>query len=337
MGKETKVIAVAIQKGGCGKTLTSLNLAYSLAQKGKKVLLIDNDPQATSSLLLNIDINDEEVLGTQNVLEHQMYVTTGEEKYDKEYVAKCILTPTYFKAVKEKGKYISKEFSFGFDLMPARIELANYDISLANFELDGRMAGGFVMKNAIDNIKKNFDYDFIIIDVLPGLNMLAYNAIGAAYNGGVIMVINMDRSAITGGENLLNTVTEIQHLYWQYQNENGEYIDKPKELQVKHDGILGVLKNRYVPHLKISQDINNELSTYFGPAYVFNTTIPQSTKCDQAHSEGRLYAEYSKDARDAFSALADEVIEQCDIKTKLEKPDFIDVFGKAYYEGIENK
>lgn len=317
MKKNTRIISCAIQKGGCGKTLASLNLAYSLAKKGYKVLLQDLDPQATSTLLLNIDISDTSILGVQDALEHTMLNMMGEEKFDIEFIKKCIVRPTFPKAKLARGKYQVEEQKFGFDLMPTRIELSNYDLALSSFEVNGSSVGGLVLKTLNEAISKELDYDFIIIDVLPGLNMLAYNAVASSYNGGVIMVINMDRSAITGGENLLRCTTEIQEILW----------DRYK---IKHNGILGVLKNRYAPRLKVTHEIDENLFNYFGPAHIFKSTIPSRASCDKAHAARRLYAEYDSEVGNIFEGLADEVVKQIAVRDKENEPVFIRKFGHEY-------
>lgn len=319
---DTKVISVSCQKGGVGKTLVSLNLSYALSKLGYKVLLIDMDPQASASLLLNIDIGDDEMPGIASIFEYVMYCLKERAEIDPDILKKCINRPTYTIPVRKNKTYVSENVEFGFDLIPSSIELANYDILLNNFDIAGMKFGGYVMQQIIKVFKKNFDYDFIIFDVLPGLNMLAYNALAAATDGN-IMPINMDKSAITGGENLLNCITQIQKYLW-----NGNQ-------KIKHNGILGVVKNEYKPKLKVTKALNDNLFNYFGPAHIFKTTIPTKASCDNAHEKGRMYAEFDKSVGQVFEQLALEVIDECNKRAKEEKPVFIEKFGKSYLEEQE--
>lgn len=319
--KETNVIAVSCQKGGVGKTTSSLNLAWALSKKGKKVLLCDMDPQATASLLLNIDITDEELPGIQNVFFTVMECLAKGQRIPKEQIDDCILKPTYEVPVRQNKKYVMEKVEFGFDLIPARIEFANFDHYLASYSISGKNYGGFVMTKIVDFIKENYDYDFIICDVLPGLNMIAYNAIAACSpNGGVIMVINMDKSAITGGENLLSCVTEIQEILWKQKK--------------KHNGILGVLKNEYKPRSRLTKKIDENLISYFGPAHIFEAAIPSKASCDKAHDEGRMYSEKDPAVAQVFLGLADEVIEECEKRNAEKEPTFIKKFGKEYFDEL---
>ena len=114
---------------------------------------------------------------------------------------------------------------------PTGFDLANYDINL-NKSAELGSSGGTALKYFVDLIKKNMDYDFIIIDTCPGLNMIAYNAICAGIDG-TIIPINLEPMTIKGAQNLINTTTEIQELLWENQG-------------CIHKGILGVIKNQYV-------------------------------------------------------------------------------------------
>ena len=159
---DTKVISVSCQKGGVGKTLVSLNLSYALSKLGYKVLLIDMDPQASASLLLNIDIGDDEMPGIASIFEYVMYCLKERAEIDPDILKKCINRPTYTIPVRKNKTYVSENVEFGFDLIPSSIELANYDILLNNFDIAGMKFGGYVMQQIIKVFKKNFDYDFNI-------------------------------------------------------------------------------------------------------------------------------------------------------------------------------
>jgi len=352
MEKKTRVLSVSCQKGGVGKTLTSLNLSYALSKLGYKVLLCDMDPQASASLLCNVDITDNDMLSMSTVFEYYMNCLIEREVPQAEEFKKCIIKPFYTLPVRKNKGYFSEEIPFGFDLIPANIELANYDIELNQFQLNGKLIGGYIMQRIVKIFKEKFDYDFIILDVLPGLNMIAYNALAAATDGN-ILTINMDKSAITGGENLLSCITKIQQLLWydlEYKDDveitkNGEeriveVIDwektKVKKNPIKHTGIIGVLKNEYKPKRKITKILDDNLYNYFGPAHIFETTIPTKASCDTAHEKGRLYAEYDSAVGAIFENLAKEVVDECNKRDLETEPVFIRKFGKEYIES-QNK
>ena len=139
-----RIIAVANQKGGVGKTTTSINLSSSLAQKGKKVLLIDSDPQGNATSGFGIDKNN---------LDNTIYeLILGECS-----VQNCI--------IKEVIKNVS--------VLPANVNLA-----AAEIELIGIDKKEYILRNEIDYVKDN--YDFIIIDCPPSLSLLTVNAMTTA-------------------------------------------------------------------------------------------------------------------------------------------------------------
>ncbi|MEZ4779049.1 MAG: AAA family ATPase [Flavobacteriaceae bacterium] len=170
-----KIIAIANQKGGVGKTTTSVNLAASLGVLEKKVLLIDADPQANATSGLGIDVESVE-LGTYQLLEH----TAPAEK--------AIITTS----------------SPNLNLIPAHIDLVAIEIELVDKENRESM-----LKQAISDLKN--EYDFILIDCAPSLGLLTLNALTAADS--VLIPIQCEYFALEGLGKLLNTIKSVQKIH----------------------------------------------------------------------------------------------------------------------------
>ncbi|MDO6598131.1 AAA family ATPase [Oceanihabitans sp. 2_MG-2023] len=170
-----KIIAIANQKGGVGKTTTSINLAASLGVLEKKVLLIDADPQANATSGLGIDVETVEI-GTYQLLEH-----TNSAK-----------------------QAIVKTETPNLDIIPAHIDLVAIEIELVDKE-----SREYMLKKALQEIKE--DYDYILIDCAPSLGLLTLNALTAS--DAVIIPIQCEYFALEGLGKLLNTIKSVQKIH----------------------------------------------------------------------------------------------------------------------------
>ena len=170
-----KIIAIANQKGGVGKTTTTVNLAASLGVLEKKVLLIDADPQANATSGLGVDVESVEI-GTYQVLEHTI---TAREA-------------------------VIKTNSPNVDIIPAHIDLVAIEIELVDKE-----NREYMLKTALSEIKE--DYDYIVIDCAPSLGLITLNALTCADS--VVIPIQCEYYALEGLGKLLNTIKSIQKVH----------------------------------------------------------------------------------------------------------------------------
>ena len=170
-----KIIAIANQKGGVGKTTTSVNLAASLGVLEKKVLLIDADPQANATSGLGVDVESVEI-GSYQLIEHS---ASAEE---------CII----------------KTSAPNVDIIPAHIDLVAIEIELV--DKDERE---YMMRKAIVHLKNAYDY--ILIDCAPSLGLLTLNALTAA--DAVMIPIQCEYFALEGLGKLLNTIKSVQKIH----------------------------------------------------------------------------------------------------------------------------
>ncbi|MFN8257318.1 MAG: AAA family ATPase [Bacteroidales bacterium] len=169
----SKVIALANQKGGVGKTTTAINLGASLAVLEKKVLLVDADPQANATSGIGFDLRK---------IEKSIY--------------ECLIDNIDPKEV------ILKSETKGMDLVPSHIDLVGAEIEMLNLPEREK-----VLKNVIDKLRK--DYDYILIDCSPSLGLLTLNALTAADS--VLIPVQCEYFALEGLGKLLNTIKMIQN------------------------------------------------------------------------------------------------------------------------------
>jgi chromosome partitioning protein len=250
-----KIIAIANQKGGVGKTTTSVNLAASLGVLEKKVLLIDADPQANASSGLGIEVESVEI-GTYQILEHS---NTPEEA-------------------------IVKSTSPNVDVIPAHIDLVAIEIELVDTE-----NREYMLKQALDSIKDQYDY--ILIDCAPSLGLLTLNALTAADS--VIIPIQCEYFALEGLGKLLNTIKSVQKIH------NAE-LD-----------IEGLLLTMFDTRLRLSNQVVEEVQKHFSDM-VFKTIIQRTVKLSEAPSYGESIIAFDATSRGAsnYLSLAEEVIQK---------------------------
>lgn len=174
-----RIIAIANQKGGVGKTTTASNLGIGLARYGKKVLLIDADAQG--SLTSSLGIREPDKLDTTlaNILGR---IVTDERVEGEDGIIK---------------------HEEGIDLMPGNIELSGLEVSLVN-----AMSREMVMRSYVEGIKKKYDY--ILIDCMPSLGMLTINALACADS--ILIPVQAAYLPVKGLEQLIKTIAKVRRM-----------------------------------------------------------------------------------------------------------------------------
>ena len=248
-----RVIAVANQKGGVGKTTTTVNLAAALAEQEKKVLLIDMDPQGNATSGVGID---------KRTAENTVYeLLIGECK-----AKKCIV----------------KTDTDGLWLIPANIDLSGAEINL--LDLKNRE---YRLRDAIEGVKEN--YDFLLIDCPPSLNMLTVNALSAADS--VLVPIQCEYYALEGLSQLLHTV---------------DLIKKRRNKKLRIEGVVFTM---YDARTNLSAQVVESVKRTL-KENIYETIIPRNIRLSEAPSHGLPVTKYAPDSTgaNAYRLLAMEVI-----------------------------
>ena len=242
-----RVLAITNQKGGVGKTTTSINLAASLVTAGRRVLLVDIDPQGNATMGSGID-----------------------KRGLKATVYQVLLGEASLSAVRLRSP------SGGFDVIPANRELAGAEVEMVDLpERETRL------KTALDEIRDQ--YDFVLIDCPPALNLLTVNGLCAA--NAVMIPMQCEYYALEGLSDLVQTIKKVR-----------VHLNPGLEIE-------GLLRTMYDPRNMLAQQVSDQLQQHFGDK-VYRTVIPRNIRLAEAPSHGLPVLKFDRQSKGALAYLA---------------------------------